>query len=117
MIHGRNVFAQGKPMLWYVKGKQLNKLMMIAGPLSDFIQSQAPDKTLHDWTQSQAEAEYYIKHLTLENHCTIFDPFMGTGTTGLAALNLGRKFVGIEINPVTFEIAKARISKIGIMDK
>jgi DNA modification methylase len=42
---------------------------------------------------------------------------MGTGTTGLAALNLGRKFVGIEINPVTFEIAKARISKIGIMDK
>ncbi len=109
MIHARNVFAEGKPILWYVKGKKLNELMMIAGPISDFIQSQAPDKTLHDWTQSQAEAEYCIKHLTLENHCTVLDPFMGTGITGLSALNLGRKFVGIEINPETFEIARSNI--------
>jgi 16S rRNA G966 N2-methylase RsmD len=117
MIHARNIFSQGKPMLWYVKGKKLNELMMIAGPISDFIQSQAPDKTLHDWTQSQAEAEYCIKHLTLKNHCTILDPFMGSGSFGVAALKLNRKFIGIEINPETFEIAKARISKIGIMDK
>ena len=104
-------------MLWYAKGKKLNELMMIAGPISDFIQSQAPDKTLHDWTQSQAEAEYCIKHLILKNHCTILDPFMGSGSFGVAALKLNRKFIGIEINPETFEIAKARISKIGIMDK
>ena len=67
-IHARNVFAQGKPMLWYVKGKKPNDLMMKAGPISDFIQSQDPDKTLHEWIQSQAEAEYCIKHLTLKNH-------------------------------------------------
>ena len=111
-IHARNVFAQGKPMLWYVKGKKPNELMMIAGPISDFIQSQDPDKTLHDWIQSQTEAEYCINHLTLKNHCTVLDPFMGTGTTGLAALNLGRKFVGIEINPTTFEIARSNIGNI-----
>jgi len=99
-------------MLWYVKGKKPNDLMMIAGPISDFIQSQDPDKTLHECIQSQAEAEYCIKHLTLENHCTILDPFMGSGTTGLAALNLGRKFVGIEINPTTFEIARSNIGNI-----
>jgi ParB-like chromosome segregation protein Spo0J len=110
-IHARNVFAQGKPMLWYVKGKKPNELMMIAGPISDFIQSQDPDKTLHEWIQSQTEAEYCIKHLTLENHSTVLDPFMGSGTTGLAALNLGRKFIGIEKNPETFEIASLRINK------
>ena len=108
-IHARNVFAQGKPMLWYVKGKQPNDLMMKAGPISDFIQSQDPDKTLHEWIQSQAEAEYCIKHLTLANHCTVLDPLMGSGTTGVAALKLGRKFVGIEINPATFEMAKSSI--------
>ena len=98
-------------MLWYVKGKKPNELMMIAGPISDFIQSQDPDKTLHEWIQSQAEAKYCIKHLTLENHSTVLDPFMGSGTTGLAALNLGRKFIGIEINSEIFEIARIRINK------
>jgi DNA modification methylase len=37
---------------------------------------------------------------------------MGSGTTGLAALNLGRKFVGIEINPETFKIARSNIRNI-----
>ena len=36
---------------------------------------------------------------------------MGSGTTGLAAFNLSRKFIGIEKNPETFEIAKVRINK------
>ena len=36
---------------------------------------------------------------------------MGTGTTGLATLSLRRKFIGIEKNPETFEIAKVRINK------
>ena len=34
---------------------------------------------------------------------------MGSGTTGIASLNLGRKFIGIEKKPETFEIAKIRI--------
>ena len=36
---------------------------------------------------------------------------MGSGTTGLAALHLRRKFIGIEKNLETFEIAKIRINK------
>jgi site-specific DNA-methyltransferase (adenine-specific) len=40
---------------------------------------------------------------------TILDPFMGSGTTGIAALNLGRKFIGIEIEPKYFDIACRRI--------
>jgi len=40
---------------------------------------------------------------------TVIDPFMGSGTTGLACKNLGRKFIGIEKQPNYFEIAKKRI--------
>jgi DNA modification methylase len=42
---------------------------------------------------------------------TILDPFMGSGTTGVAAVKLGRKFIGIEIEPRYFDIAVRRISE------
>lgn len=41
----------------------------------------------------------------------ICDPFMGSGTTGVAALKLGRRFVGIEQNPRWFELACKRIAE------
>ena len=40
---------------------------------------------------------------------TIIDPFMGSGTTGVAAHNLGRSFIGIEREPRYFDIACRRI--------
>lgn len=40
----------------------------------------------------------------------ILDPFMGSGTTGVACANLGRKFIGIEIEPKYFDIACERIT-------
>lgn len=40
---------------------------------------------------------------------TILDPFMGSGTTGDAALSLGRNFIGIEQEPLFFEIAQKRL--------
>jgi site-specific DNA-methyltransferase (adenine-specific)/modification methylase len=42
---------------------------------------------------------------------TILDPFMGSGTTGVAAIQLGRKFIGIEREPKYFEIACKRIEQ------
>jgi DNA modification methylase len=42
---------------------------------------------------------------------TILDPFMGSGTTGVACVNLGRKFIGIEIEPKYFDIACRRIEE------
>ena len=43
----------------------------------------------------------------------ILDPFMGSGTTGVAAIELSRKFIGIEIAPEYFEMAKTRIENSG----
>lgn len=40
---------------------------------------------------------------------TILDPFMGSGTTGVAAMNLKRKFIGIEREEKYFDIACKRI--------
>ena len=40
---------------------------------------------------------------------TILDPFMGSGTTGVAALFEDRKFIGIEVNPDYFELSVERI--------
>lgn len=43
------------------------------------------------------------------NPDTILDPFMGSGTTGVAAVRLGRRFVGIEVDPGYFATACRRI--------
>ena len=42
---------------------------------------------------------------------TIFDPFMGSGTTGVAAIQLGRNFIGCEISEDYFAIAEKRIKE------
>jgi DNA modification methylase len=39
---------------------------------------------------------------------TVADPYMGSGTTGVACIRTGRRFIGIEIEPSYFEIAKRR---------
>lgn len=40
---------------------------------------------------------------------TVIDPFMGSGTTGVAAVEKGRRFIGIEIEPRYFDLARRRI--------
>ena len=45
----------------------------------------------------------------LPDDVTIVDPFMGTGTTGLACIEYGKDFVGIEMDEYYFDIAKSRL--------
>ena len=51
---------------------------------------------------------YFVERLTLPGG-VVLDPFMGSGTTGVACMELGRKFIGIEINEKYFDIACRRI--------
>lgn len=52
--------------------------------------------------------ERCVHNVTQQGDC-IFDPFMGSGTTGVAAVKNGRKFIGIEIDEAFFEVACERI--------
>ena len=52
--------------------------------------------------------ERILNNFTKEND-TVLDPFMGSGTTGVACKHLNRNFIGIELDPNYFEIAKNRI--------
>lgn len=53
----------------------------------------------------------WLVALTTRRGETVLDPFMGSGTTGVAAVQQGRQFVGIEREPKYFEIACERISR------
>lgn len=53
----------------------------------------------------------YLVSMFCPPRSTILDPFMGSGTTGAAALRLGRKFIGIEIEPKYFDIACRRMEE------
>jgi len=46
----------------------------------------------------------------------ILDPFMGSGTTGVACVNTNRNFIGIELDENYFNIAKDRIEKVGLLN-
>ena len=52
--------------------------------------------------------EYLIKMVTPKGG-TVFDPYMGSGTTGVACVNTNRNFIGIELDKDYFEIAEKRI--------
>jgi len=104
-MHNNHVVVRGKPLLWFYKEYLLDR----GEYASDFIESEAPDKSLHEWAQSTVEAEHFISRLTA-NSQIVLDPFMGSGTTGIAALKQNRQFIGIEINPQSFEVAQMNIS-------
>lgn len=56
--------------------------------------------------------EYLIKTYSNEGD-VVLDNTMGSGSTGVAALNTGRRFIGMEIEDKYFEIAKQRIEEVG----
>jgi len=66
--------------------------------------------TIHPTQKPVALMEYLIKTYTNEGE-TVLDFCMGSGTTGVAAKNLGRNFIGIEMDADYFAIAQDRIGK------
>lgn len=67
------------------------------------------DNGLHPTQKPVELMEYLIKTYTNENE-TVLDFCLGSGTTGVAAKNLNRKFIGIEMDENYFNIARERIN-------
>lgn len=62
-------------------------------------------------TQKPVKVLEHIIKIASNKGDIVFDPFMGVGSTGAAALNLDRRFLGIEINSAYYAAAKKRLEK------
>ena len=69
------------------------------------------DRGLHPTQKPVALMEYLIRTYTNEGE-TVLDNCMGSGTTGVACMNTGRNFIGMEQDEAYFNIAKARIESL-----
>lgn len=76
---------------------------------NSYLRGETKRKNTHPTVKSIKLMEYLIKLITPPGG-KILDPFMGSGSTGVAAKNLGFEFIGIEKELEYFEIAKARIN-------
>ncbi|MFA7120232.1 MAG: DNA methyltransferase [Bacilli bacterium] len=104
-IMSRRQICGFKPILIYRKGKALPN----GWPL-DILTMGGRSKKFHAWEQDVKEARYLVQHYSRPGDL-VLDPFLGSGTTGVAALQTGREFTGIEIDPATFAIASTRIGR------
>lgn len=68
------------------------------------------ERTIHP-TQKSLKLMQDIINIHTNQNDIIIDPFMGSGTTGLACLNLGRKFIGIELDKNYFNLSVERLNK------
>jgi site-specific DNA-methyltransferase (adenine-specific) len=79
------------------------------------INAEPQKRRLHPTQKPVELMEYLIKTYTNEGE-TVLDFTMGSGTTGVAAKNLNRPFIGIELDPDYFKIASDRINQFSIDD-
>jgi len=99
----KNVIPKWKPLLIFAKGKYSGKMF------SDVYTSGANEKGLHKWGQSESGMYSIISNVCLPGQ-SIFDPFCGSGTTGVAALKHGCLFHGIDIESENVNISKRRLN-------
>ena len=123
IIFGGNYFTLGPTSCWLVWDKQngtndfsdcelawtnLQKAVRRIYWRWNGMIRRGDDVREHPTQKPEGVMKWCIEHLP-DGVETICDPFMGSGTTGVAAVKLGRKFIGIEIDARYFDIACRRI--------
>jgi site-specific DNA-methyltransferase (adenine-specific) len=103
-VFGRKVKSNWKPVIWLIKGKNDWE------HIQDTVRSDENDKRFHKWGQSVSGIAKLIELFSVQNQ-TVFDPFVGGGTTAIAALVTGRKFIGIDIDPLCIAMSSKRIAE------
>ena len=117
IIWGGNYFELPLSRGWFVWTKPERGFSLSEAELA-WTSKDAPIR-IFDYRRSDPDREHPTqKPLSLMTWCvlnntkpgdTILDPFMGSGTTGVACVQTGRNFIGIEIDPGYFKIAEKRI--------
>ena len=77
-----------------------------------FLRGKTPRQNTHPTVKPVKLMEYLITLITPPNGI-VLDPFFGSGTTGIAAVNLGFNYIGIELDEQYVEIARRRINAVG----
>ena len=101
----QNPFADGE-LIYTTFKKPIKRIVF---KQQGFI-TDSNDKRYHPTQKPSELVEMLIKEYSKEGD-TILDCFMGSGTTGIACVNTGRRFIGIEKERKYFEIAKQRIEE------
>lgn len=86
----------------YAKGR---RLVPGRGPIA-----QPTPRNGHPCSRSQAHSDWLVGWCSDAGE-TICDPFMGSCTTGISAIKLGRRFIGCEVDPVHFDLACRRLEE------
>lgn len=105
-VNGENDFADAEMAWTNINGAVRLIRHMWAGMLRD---SERTVTREHPTQKPVAVMAWAIDKAKLQPASLILDPFMGSGTTGVAALQAGHRFIGIEINPTYFDVACRRI--------
>lgn len=74
------------------------------------ITSESPEKNGHPCPKPEKAWAWLVDKVATDK-MTVLDPFMGSGTTGVACLNTGRYFIGIEKDPGIFGTARRRLNQ------
>lgn len=107
------------PSQWYMKNCEY--ILFLRKGNAKYINNIGQSKTVHKFnnitgrkvhpTEKPVDLlEFYIKNSSNVGD-VVLDPFMGSGSTGVACINTKRNFIGIELNEKYFNIAKERIDK------
>lgn len=110
-IMGQYYMSQFEYILFFRKGKGIKINHCGTSDILSVPNKKLKDsngKNLHDTEKPVELMKILIDNSSKENDIVI-DPFMGIGSTGVAAKELNRRFVGIEIDEIYFNIAKRRI--------
>jgi site-specific DNA-methyltransferase (adenine-specific) len=100
--------ADSQPILYY--GKYPHDSHEIPGQRCSFTLTEAPEQNGHPCPKPESIWTAIVRSASLEGE-TILDPFLGSGTTAVAAVKLGRHFLGFEISGEYCRIARDRISR------
>lgn len=105
-IWARRIKSNWKPVIYCVRGE------LTWEHVDDVVRSDGVAKDHHPWEQTVDGLQRLVERFTVRGQL-VLDPFAGTGTTGLACLRTGRRFLGIEINPQTADLARRRLEAEG----
>ena len=102
-------FVCSQPLFYY--GRDPYLAMGLGSRPNGFASTEATDRSVaHPCPKPLGVIKWLVNRVSFPEE-TVLDPFMGSGTTGVACAKMGRRFIGIEIDERYFEIACRRIEE------